>query len=69
MSTSFPHVNLAALKEFAAATAVAEHSSKDNTKKLKNATPEVVTCEDVVWGGEKVRRTNHRAIFVFPNPA
>jgi hypothetical protein len=57
MSTSFPHVNLAALKKFAATTAAAEHPSKGNSTKSKKANPQITSCEDVVWAGEKVRHT------------
>jgi hypothetical protein len=63
MSTAFPHVNLAALKKFAAAAAAAEHPSIDNTRKLEKASPHITSCEDVVWGGEKVRTITQHVYF------
>jgi hypothetical protein len=59
MSVAFPHINLTALQIFAVATAAAEHPSRGNVRKSKQATPRVTSCEDVVWGGEKVRDTPH----------
>jgi hypothetical protein len=55
MSTSFPHVNITALKKFAIATAAAEHPSRGNARKSEKVNPQIVSCEDVIWGGEKVR--------------
>lgn len=55
MSAFFPHVNRAALKKFAAAAAAAEHPHKGNARTSKKANPRITSCEDVIWGGEKVR--------------
>jgi hypothetical protein len=55
MSTLFPHVNLPALKKFAAATVADEHPLKGNARKLQKVNPEIAGCEDIVWAGEKVR--------------
>lgn len=56
MSTFFPHVNINALKKFAAATAAAEHPAKATGRRApKKLSPVVAGVEDVIWAGEKVR--------------
>jgi hypothetical protein len=56
MSTFFPHVNINALKKFAAATAVAEHPSRATNRRAPiKLNPVVANVEDLKWAGEKVR--------------
>lgn len=54
MSAFFPHVNLNALKKFAAVTAAAEHPSRSSGRNPRKVNPQVASCEDIEWAGEKV---------------
>lgn len=54
MTTFFPHVNLTALKKFAATTAEHEHPYGRGGRKSKKPVATVTSCEDIVWAGEKV---------------
>ena len=54
MSTSFPHINLTALKKFAAMTAEHEHPYGKSGRKSKKPVAIVSGCEDIIWAGEKV---------------
>lgn len=61
MTTSFPHVDLPALKVFAISTAAALHpripAPARRGKKMSRpqvVKPIVVKCEDVIWAGEQV---------------
>lgn len=58
MSAFFPHVNLVALKKFAAAAAAAEHPSRSSGRNPKKVDPQVASCKDMVWAGERVRKVS-----------
>lgn len=56
MSTLFPHVDINALKKFAAAAAAAEHPVRATGRRTpQKLSPVVASIEDVKWAGEKVR--------------
>lgn len=58
-SAFFPHVSLSALENFAIATAAAEHvrlASGHGRTAPGRVEPKVISCEDVVWGGDKAGR-------------
>jgi hypothetical protein len=66
MTALFPHVNIENLKKFAADEITPEYPTRSPIKGSKGSKavarpkPRVLSAEDIVWGGQRVRRASHR---------